>query len=195
MRLCHPATRSRPPAAFTLTETLVATAVFSLLTAGLLCANLFGLRNFRLTQTKLNVTDQARRIVGTLTDEIRNARTLWVGDVTNGVFVGHLDGEPQTGNGLLIYPTTNTASYVLYFVNPSDQTFRRTTSAGGGTTVLASDVANASVFRAQDHLGNVLTNTQNQRVVHTCLEFFESQPELPSPDYYKLETSVARRAE
>jgi hypothetical protein len=50
------------------------------------------------------------------------------------------------------------------------------------------------VFRAQDYLGNVLTNSQNNRVIHLTLEFYQPQPLLPDPDYYKLETSVTRRA-
>lgn len=187
-------TTSSSTAAFTLTEILMVTVIFSFLVAGLVCANLFGLRSFHLTQTKLGATDQSRRVLGQMTDEIRNAKTLWVGNVTNGAFLGHLDGEPQTGNGLLIHPTTNSANFVLYYVHPADQTFRRTTSAEG-TTILARSVANTSVFHGRDFQGSVLTNNQSQRLIHACLEFFHPQSQLPVPDYYKLETSVARRTE
>jgi hypothetical protein len=50
------------------------------------------------------------------------------------------------------------------------------------------------VFRAQDCLGNILTNNQNNRVIHLDLEFFQAQPQLPTPDYYKLETAVTKRS-
>ena len=196
MKLPLPRRASAPPrAAFTLTEVLLATTVFSLLVGGVLCANLFGLRMFGLAQHKLSATDDARAAIGRMADEIRNAKSAWIGQVTNGVFVGHLDGEPQTGNGVLLYPTPDTNSFVIYFVNPADQTLRRTTSAAGTTTVLARSVANSLIFRARDYLGHVLTNNQNQRLIHTSLEFFQPQSHLPVPDSYRLETAVARRAE
>jgi prepilin-type N-terminal cleavage/methylation domain-containing protein len=199
MRLCFvlSAVRRRvpaaPDAAFTLPELLIALVVLLLLLTGIIYGNLFGLRIFRLTETKLTAEDAARKALGPMTEEIRACKTTWVGSVSNGVFLGRLDGEPQTGNGLLIYPTTNTASFILYFVNPADQSFRRTTSAPASTTVLAQSVTNAVVFRAQDCLGNLLTNNQNNRVIHVCLEFFQPQACLPVADYYKLETSMTRR--
>jgi uncharacterized protein (DUF2062 family) len=81
----------------------------------------------------------------------------------------------------------------MYFLNPSDQSFRRTTSAAGPTTVLAQHITNSVIFFAEDHLGNVLTNNQNNRVIHLMLEFFQPQRQGVVADYYKLETSVTRR--
>ena len=183
-----------PDAAFTLTELLVALVVLLVLVGGILSAHLFGLRMYQLIETKLNVTDAARKTLGRISDDVRACKTTWVGDVSNGVFVARLDGEPQTGSGLLIYPTTNTARFIVYFVNPSDQSFRRTTSESGTTMVLAQSVTNTVVFRAQDCLGNLLTNNQNNRVIHVSLSFFNSQTWLPTADSYQLETSVTRRA-
>ena len=109
--------------------------------------------------------------------------------------MAQLDGEIQQGTGLLIRPTTNSTQYVIYFVNPSDQTFRRTTSTPGSATVVAESVTNSVVFSAQDHLGQVLTNNQNNRVIHVNLEFYQPKRHLQIADYYKLETSVTRRLE
>lgn len=187
--------RTARAAAFTLAELLLTLAVFSLLMGGILCANLFGLRMMQVSRAKLSATDQARKTVGKMTDEIRNCKSAWVGTVTNGVFTGHLDGELQTGGGLLIRPTTNAADFIVYYINPADRTFRRTTSQAGTTTVLARSVTNAVIFRAQDYLGTILTNNQNQRVIHVCLECFEPGSQPPASDYYKLETSVARRTD
>ncbi|MFO1515098.1 MAG: hypothetical protein U1F83_19700 [Verrucomicrobiota bacterium] len=105
-----------------------------------------------------------------------------------------LDGEKQQGTALLIRPTTNTANFIIYFVNPSDQTFRRTTSTPGSAMVLAESITNSLVFRAQDYRGNVLTNNQNNRVIHVNLEFYQPRRYMQVADYYKLETSVTRRA-
>lgn len=180
--------------AFTLPEVLVAMTVFLLLVGGIVTANLFGLSMFRITETKLTATDDVRKILGRMTDEIRSCKTTYIGNVKNGEFAALLDGEKQVGSGLLIYPTTNTASYVIYFVNPTDKTFRRTTSSPGSASVVAESVTNSVVFRAQDYSGTVLTNNQNNRVISVNLEFFHPKSYLQVANYYKLETAVTRRA-
>jgi hypothetical protein len=113
--------------------------------------------------------------------------------VSNGVFVAFLDGETEQGNGLLINTTTNTNNFVIYFVNTTDQTFRRTTEVLGSTVILANSVTNTLPFSAQDFSGNVLTNTSNTQVIHLALEFYQPAFFLQSADYYKLETSIKQR--
>jgi type II secretory pathway pseudopilin PulG len=193
---CPPARRNtRVPgrAAFTLAELLVAVTLFLMLLGGMLAAHLFGLRLSRTTEAKLETTRSARQILGRMTDEIRSCTGTWVGDVTNGDFVEILDGAPQTGSALLVQPTTNAADYIVYFLNTNDHTFRRTMSASGTASVLAQSVTNQTVFQAQDFTGQVLTNSQNNRVIHLTLEFLQPLPFAPGPDYYRLETSVTRR--
>ena len=179
---------------FTLAELLVAITVFTMLLGGIIFAHLFGLSMFQITETKLNATADARKLIGTMANEIRTCSSAFIGDATNGFFAGKLNGEVQRGSGLLIYPTTNAANYIVYFVNPADQTFRRATSTNGSSVVVAESVTNAMVFSAQDHLGTVLTNNQNNRVIHMNLEFYQAARHLQQADYYKLETSVTRRA-
>jgi hypothetical protein len=179
--------------AFTLPEALISATLFLLLLGGVVGANLFGLRMFQLTETKLKAGDGARKALGLLADEIRKCRTTWVGDVTNGTFVADLDGQGQVGSALLVQPTTNATNFIVYFLNPSDQTFRRTVTATASTFILAQTVTNTGIFRAQDCFGNVLTNSQNNRVIHVTLEQFQPQPWLPTGDYSKLETSVTKR--
>lgn len=181
-------------AGFTLPELLIAITVFILLLGGIIFAHLFGLSMFRITETKLNATADARQLIGNLANEIRTCKSIEVGNIKGGEFVALLDGEKQQGSGLLIYPTTNTANFIIYFVNSFDQTFRRTTSKPGSAIILAESVTNEWVFSAQDHLGKVLTNNQNNRVIHLNLEFYQSPRYLQVADYYKLETSVTRRA-
>ena len=179
---------------FTLAELLVAITVFTMLLGGIIFAHLFGLSMFQITENKLNATADARNLIGSMANEIRACRSAWVGNITNGVFAAKLNGETQRGSGLLIYPTTNLANFIVYFVNPSDQTFRRTTSTPGSASIVAESVTNAMVFSAQDHLGTVLTNNQNNRVIHLNLEFYQTARHMRGADYYKLETSVTRRA-
>lgn len=179
---------------FTLPELLIAISVFLLLISGIVSAHLFGLSMFRITETKLNATAEARKVIGSMANEIRTCKSTRVGNITSGLFVAKLDGEIQQGSGLMIYPTTNTANYVLYFVNPSDKTFRRTTSTNGSATILAESITNSMVFSAQNHQGTVLTNNQNNRVIHLNLEFYQAPRFRQVANYYKLETSVTRRA-
>jgi hypothetical protein len=186
--------RGTPAAAFTLPELLFALTVFLMLLAAILGAGMFGMRIYQVSETKLLTTDALRKTFGKVTDEIRSCKTTCVGSISNGVFVARLNGEPQTGTGLLIHPTTNTANFIVYYVNASDRSFRRTTSAPGTTTILARSITNAVVFQAQDYLGNLLTNNQDNRVIHLCLESYQPQPYLPSADYYKVDTAVTRRA-
>jgi prepilin-type N-terminal cleavage/methylation domain-containing protein len=180
---------------FTLPELLISITVFSLLVAGVVFSHLYGLSMFHITEIKLNATDGARKMIGKMADELRTCNSAWVGNVQNGAFEAVLDGETQEGAGLLIHPTTNNANFVIYFVDPSDQTLRRTTSTPGSAIIVARSVTNNLVFRAQDHLGNVLTNNRNNRVIHVNLEFHQTRRHLQIADHYKFETSVTRRAE
>lgn len=183
-----------PAGGFTLPELLIAITVFILLVGGIVSAHLFGLSMFQITETKLNATEAARKAMGKMADEVQTCKSTLVGNVKNGVFEALLDGQTQQGTGLLIYPTTNKANYLIYFVNPSDQTLRRTTSKPVTTTILAESITNTVVFRSQDYLGTVLTNNQSARVIHLNLEFYQPKRHMQGADYYKLETSMTRRA-
>jgi len=168
--------------------------VFILVLAGVLAAHIYGLRMFQANQTTLNATGWSRKTFGQMADEVRACSSVLVGNVTNGNFVGLLDGETQEGTGLMIYPTTNNSSFIVYFVNPADQTFRRATDLAGSAIILAGTVTNTMAFTAQDLLGNVLTNSLNNRVIHLALDFYQPGSFMQDPFNYKLETSVTRRA-
>ena len=186
-----------PNKGFTLPEILIALTVFMFVLAGIVAANLFGLRMFQVNEAKLNATEWSRNTFGKITDEIHTCNTVTVGNMTtNGDFEGLLPGEVQQGTAIEIQPTTNTASLIYYFVDSFDGTFRQTVSTPGGThtIILADSVTNTMVFQAQDFSGQVLTNSQNNQVIHLTLEFYQPEHYLVGPDYYKLETSVTRRA-
>ena len=184
----------RTKSAFTLVEILVSMALFSLLLGGIVYGNVFGLKMCEITKSKLVRSAEARNAIGQLADEIRCGKTAWIGDVdAGGTFQGIINGQPQSGSALMICPTTNRANYIVYFRN-SDGTFRRVTSANTTPTAIAASVTNSVIFRAQDHRGNVLTNSQNNRVMHVKLEFFQARGLVPDAEYFRLETAVTRRA-
>jgi hypothetical protein len=188
----HPGCRGA--AGFTLPEALIATAIYTLLVLGIVSSNIFGLRLYEIGQAKMLATDSARKAIGKMSDELRCCSTAMVGNVSNGVFLGHVAGEPLTGDGLMIYATTNTNSYILYFLNTADQTFIRYTTDLGTNSVIAQSVTNVTVFQAQDYLGNVLTNSQNGCVIRCSLQYYSAPPQSPVPGYYQVQTAVAPRS-
>ncbi len=177
---------------FTLAEVMIAMGIFSLILMGILAANLFGLRMFDLNQTKLNAARWSRQTVEAMADEIHTCNSVQVGYLTNSTFVGLLNGETQQCTALLIQPTANPTNYTVYFVNVADQTFGRTDQSGN-TMILADSITNTAPFSAQDFAGNILTNNQNNQVIHVALEFYQPQLYLRSANYYKFETSVKQR--
>ncbi len=189
---------SKPNKGFTLPEILIALTIFMLLLAGIIAANLFGLRMFQVNQTKLSATEWSRRSFGKITAEIQSCSAVLVGNMTtnNDFEPLSLPGERQEGNALLIYPTTDTNSFITYFVDASDETFRRTEQLPSGTNayILADSVTNITIFSAQDFSGNVLTNSLNNQIIHVTLEFYQPERFMIGPDHYRLETSVSRRA-
>jgi len=176
---------------FTLPELLIASSLFILVVGGVITAHLFGLRMFQIMEVKLNATAGARKTIGQLTDEVRRANKIMIGNLSGTNFEALLDGEPQQGNGLLIQPTADTNDFVIYFVNPSDETFRRTASASDSTSILAESVTNAIVFQSVDFSGNLMTN--RSRLVHMNIEFYQPEGPLQPAQYYRLETCVTRR--
>jgi prepilin-type N-terminal cleavage/methylation domain-containing protein len=178
---------------FTLPEILIAMTIFLIVVGAVVSANLFGLRMFQMTNTKLVVTQWSRQTANKMAGEVRGCNSVQVGNyTTNSDFEGFLPGETQQGNALQIYPTTDTNNYIMYFVNLADQTFQRTDHPGN-TVKLADSVTNTLPFSAQDFSGTVLTNNNNNQVIHLTLEFYQPARFMQDADYYKLETSVKQR--
>ena len=198
---------SRPqgggPAAggFTLTEIMVATAILVIVVGGIMSAHVFGLRMLQVNTTTLTATAWTRNVFGRLANEVRSSSGLLVGnlDTTNTAlptFDELLNGEPQQGNALMIFPTTNTSNYIFYYVNPADQTFRRITDQSGSALILAYQITNSVVFTAKDYSGNLLTSSANSNnpVIHLTLDVDQPPMYLQNGYGYQLKTSMTRRA-
>ncbi|HAV64100.1 MAG TPA: hypothetical protein DCY13_17255 [Verrucomicrobiales bacterium] len=185
---------------YTLTEVMIASALFSLVILGAISANIFGLRMYGITKAKLGASDEAREAVSRLVNEIRAAKIVRVGNGSLAGFTNIPMGEAQMGNALQIQPTTNVTPFIRYFWDANDQQFKRTVDGAGSSIVVANFISNSIVFRAEDYKGTVLTNNQNNRVINLKLEFFQIQYPIVTIgpgglfDYYKLETRIARRA-
>lgn len=187
-------------AGYTLAEIMVASALFSLVILGSVGANIFGLRLYGITKAKLGASDEAREAVSRLVNEVRGAKVVRVGTGSLSSFTAIPMGQPQVGNALQIFPTTNSTPFVRYYWDSADTRFKRTSDGAASSVVVANFITNQIVFRAEDHLGNVMTNGQNNRVINLKLEFYQIQYPIVNIgpgglfDYYKLETRITRRA-
>jgi len=193
--LLRPGTR-----AFTLNEILTVVAIFGLLVLATVASQLFGLRMYQISQSKLTITAGARSVLNHARDEIRSGKYLYIGAGTSGSFTPVSGNNVQAGNALKICATSDTNSYVYYFRDDGDSCLKRRVSGSTETQVLARYVTNEVVFQAEDFEGNILTNALNNRVVKVTLQFL--QPEYPVASMahggkyncYQLQTSISRRS-
>ena len=192
--------RLRAAPAFTLPEILVAMAVFSLVVVAIVSIQLYGMRMYRISETKLAATAIGRRALNQIRNDIRTAKILEVGNAGETGFTNIADNLPQIGNALQVYPTTNRNNYVRYYLDPDDKSLRQFDSVSGEVQVMANYVTNQLVFQAEDYQGNILTNDQNNRVIRVMMELYQWEYPVASAgmgglyDYYRLQTRVTRRA-
>lgn len=186
--------------AFTLAEILMAMGVFSMVIAAMVVTQIFGLRVYTLAATKLSATGGCRKALNTIRDQIRQGKTLNIGNCPGGPSTFNPLGltNNQVGNALKVYPTSDTnGSYFLFYLDYTggtnylkQYTFAVSNSVSGGVTnsfantntvVLASYITNLDIFAAQDYQGNILTNEDqvdnqlqsipNRLVIYMKLQF------------------------
>jgi prepilin-type N-terminal cleavage/methylation domain-containing protein len=185
---------------FTLTEIMVALSVFTLLVAGLMSAQLMGMRMRKVTETKLESSASARQALNEIRDQVRMARLISVGAGDSEAFKPVADRLPQIGNALQIQATSDTNVFTRYYLDQQSQSLMRISSAERKPSLVASGITNAMVFTAEDFGGRVLTNSQNSRVIRMLFEFRKWEYASASSgrngvyDYYRLQTRVTRRA-
>jgi prepilin-type N-terminal cleavage/methylation domain-containing protein len=196
---------------FTLVEMMVSVWVFLIIFTGIMVAlQIFGLRVYTLGATKLSATAGAVKVLNHIRDDIREAKTVYVGSFTNGGTFTQTAGasSPNIGNALEIFPITDqTPPYTIYYLDTSTATnylkMATTTDGLNFTTVsLASYITNTIVFDAEDCRGNILTNNANNRIIRMELDFYQWEYPigyvggvngLNAYDYYRLTTKVTRR--
>jgi prepilin-type N-terminal cleavage/methylation domain-containing protein len=182
---------------FTLAEMMIASAVFTLAIGGVIASHLYGMRMYEIAKAKLGVTYEARTTLMTLLTDVRSATEVNIGTGTATTFTEAANGALQQGNSIRIFPSTNQSQYIQYFKDSSGM-LKRYTNGMATPTVVVHSITNSVVFLAEDFRGNVLTNNQNNRVIHLFLEFYQVQyPIVPIPgqlfEYYRWQTKMTRR--
>jgi Tfp pilus assembly protein PilV len=211
--LLHPKTGSpRHCAGFTLMETMISTWIFCIIFTGILIAiQIFGLRVYTLGATKLSATSSALKVLGQIRDDIREAKTVNVGNLatvaTPATFTLTGNSNKNTGNALQVFPGTNANVFTVYYLDNSGATnYLKMASTVDGTAfntpvTLASYVTNLVVFDAEDCRGNILTNDANNRIIRMELDFYQWEYPigviggvgLNAYDFYRLTTKITRR--
>ena len=194
--LPHP-TRRR--AGFSLVEMMITMVTVVMVIGAVLSAYIYGLKMLQFTKPKLGASDEARQAISLLTDEIRGARVVKIGSGNVSSFTEVSPFTAQLGSALQLYPSTNYSQFIRYFWDTTDQKLKRTTNGMTSTYVVANSVSNEFIFRAEDHLGNLMSNNFNNRVIAMDLRFYQiAYPVTPvGPgnyyDFYQLRCKFTRR--
>ncbi len=199
---------------FTLVEMMMVVGIFLFVFIGVMVSvQLFGLRVYTLEATKLVATQGGRIALDNVRDLVRGAKTVYVGNcssVATNSFTLLAVTNVQEGNALIVYPTTNTTAYTVYYLDTSTSTntlkeFDVTNGAVTYQNDLAQYITNQIVFEAMNWQGIVATNytaLDNREVIYMILQFSEWQypiafvggHDFNAYDFYQLRTKVFRRA-
>ncbi|MBI3192469.1 MAG: prepilin-type N-terminal cleavage/methylation domain-containing protein [Pedosphaera parvula] len=185
---------------FTLVELMVSMALFTMVIGGVVYGHITGLTMYELTKAKLGANDETRTALGLLSSEIRAAKSVAIGNVSNLTFTAIADGDPQQGPALRIRQTTNASSHITYFLDTSDNALKRFTESSTTPVLIAANITNAVIFSSEDYAGNVLSANSNNRVIGVTLQFYQIQYPVVRIgdgelfDFYQLRTRITRRA-
>jgi hypothetical protein len=190
----------RRAAGFTFNELMVSISLLMMVMAGVVSAHLFGVRLFEITKAKLGANEEARRAISLLTEEIRTAKLVKVGDGGLSTFTPISPAQEQKGSAIQIYQTTDTNNFIRYFWDSADSRLKRTTNGSTAVSIVANSVTNQLVFTAEDFNGRILRGNENNRVIGLTLQFYQiAYPIIaigPGQyyDFYQLRTKITRRA-
>lgn len=190
---------SRRRGAFTLVEVLVTMVTVLIVLGAAMATYLYGLKMVQFVQPKLTASDDARKAVARMTEDIRCAYDVEVGSRSNNLFVPAPSFSFHSGSALRIYPSTNTNQFVIYFLDPADKLLKRTTDNSSYTMVMATAVTNTTIFTEEDFKGRVLTNDAASYVVGVWLKFYQLQYPATAVgpgnyyDSYELSSKVTKR--
>lgn len=189
----------RGQSAMTLVEFQIAFAIIMMVIGGVISSHVFGLKFNEATRAKLSASDAARHALNKLSGDIRSAKVIDVGSGTYNSFVPVANGSPQKGSALRIYPSTNTNTFVIYYLDTTDTKLKRATNNATSATTVAEFLTNTVVFSSENHMGSVLTDNQNNRVIGVNLQFYQIRYPITSIgsngyfDYYQVNTKLTRR--
>jgi type II secretory pathway pseudopilin PulG len=213
----HARPRRTTVSAFTLVEVMVSVGIFLGLFVGVMVAiQIFGLRVYTLAATKLTATADGRKAMNQIRDDIRQAKTLSVGNLgtagSPATFTNLSGANLAKGIALQIFPTTNSLPYTIYYLDTTTasgtavnylKAYTMSSSSVATTVILTKYITNSIIFDAEDFQGNPVTNNvQNNQVYGVTLQFYQWEYPIGyiggvgfnAYDFYQLRTKICRRA-
>jgi hypothetical protein len=178
---------------------MVATGILLIVFGGNVASHLFGMKIMEKTNARAGASTEARENIRTLMAEVCSAKNVAVGTGSQSTFSEFGMNVLQKGSALQIYPTTSTNVFVRYYLDSSAKTLNRMTNGGSGF-VIASGIKNMDLFAAEDVVGNIVSNNQNNCVIGLNLQFqhlqYTNMPVGSNSFYtsYQVRTKLARRA-
>ena len=203
VRHCAGWSRARRSRAFTLVEMMVTMTIFTFVIMALIYSHIFGLRYDQIIGSKLGASDQSRLAFGKMAREIRAAKNYQIGTGTLAAFTPDENGTNQIGDALKLYPTTNAATYVVYYTDSSSQELRRRTNTTDYAVAAQylTNYNNVKIFQSEDYLGNVQTTNNYKYLIHVTVQFWQYKYPKTTVgpgsfyDYYKMEYKAVPRAQ
>jgi hypothetical protein len=187
--------------ALTLAEIMITMSVFSLLVIGLVYTGMFCFRLDELANSKVGVSDSARRGFDKLSGDIRAAKMWYIGSGSQTTFSPCGNATNQIGNALKVHYTTDTNSYVIYFFDTNACTLYRYTNGMITSKAIVNGLTNVSgnsmSFHAERYDGTALSDLQFKYVIVAIMEFYQYQYPLTKVgptyfyNYYKMQLKVA----
>lgn len=213
--------KGRGSLAFTLSEIMVAMAIFTMVGGMVLYAHVCGLKMYQMLYCKLGASEDAKSAINRLVNEIQSSYDFDVGPGNSNSFAMPAIGTPQQGNALQIYFfATNTGTgtvavvtnqnFIRYYhiTNPASADYGKVfrfinVSNSTRTTVIANKVTNSPIFFFEDFrsttTNQILTEPTRKMVLGVDLVFYQMQYPVVTLgsnslfDYYRLRTKITRR--
>src|SRR5215471_14557581 len=99
----------------TMVEMMVTMAIFIMLVAAFISANIFGMRYDQLVCSKLGASEQSRRSFQQLTSDIRASKIWRIGTGNQTSFTPLSNATLLIGNSIQLNLTTDTNLYIRYY--------------------------------------------------------------------------------
>ena len=187
---------------FTLAELMVASTIFLILVVGaMVSVQIYGLRVYNLTATKIKATAGAREAMNDIRDRIRSAYDVNVGIYTNNNFYSITNNQLQQGNAIQIFPLTNDVSTAIVFYEDGTNNVMNMLSNNVFVSQEVANMTNYLCFQNEDYRGNILTNNVGGRVITVIMQLnqfafpigYVGGTAANAYEYYRLRSRITRR--
>ena len=184
--------RNGSRAGFTLTEALVATALFALVSTAMIALYLFSGRLTSAVSRSLELSSRAG-VLDVLSSEIKSSQVASVGNYDGMAFTPIPVGQAQQGNALRLTISTGGTNtrQSLYWVDSSKQLVRWDLNSNR-TKIYLNDITNQLPFTSQTFGGAVISNQLARTLIDMNLCILDSNPNN-FRQYLKLQATAEKR--